>query len=145
MSVDEDERRKLYTRLTYVALAIGTIALGLIVHLRGDALGATSRDVIGDIIWAAMIAWWMGAIFPDASLRARIVAAVSICFAVELSQLYHTSSLDALRSTIAGRLTLGSGFDPRDLLAYVVGVLAAALLERAWRLRARRNSQGALT
>lgn len=125
----------------YVALAIGTIAVGLTVHLHGDALGSTSRDVLGDIIWAAMIAWWVGAIAPGVSLRARIVTAVMICFAVELSQLYHTPSLDALRRTMAGRLTLGSGFDPRDLLAYILGVLAAASLECAWRWWARRNSQ----
>lgn len=125
----------------YVALAIGTIVLGLSVHFQGYALGTTSRDVLGDIIWAAMIAWWVGAIAPRLSLRARIVMAVTICFAVEVSQLYHTASLDSLRSTMAGRLTLGSGFDPRDLLAYIVGVLAAAFMEWSWRLRVRRNSQ----
>jgi len=30
-----------------------------------------------------------------------------------------------------GQLVLGSGFDPRDLLAYATGVVAALLLERA--------------
>jgi len=60
----------------------------------------------------------------------RIVVAVAICFAVELSQLLHTPELDSLRRTTVGQLTLGSGFDVRDLLSYTVGVLAAALFER---------------
>ena len=117
-------------RLIYVALALATIALGLFVHLYGAALGPTSRDVLGDIIWGAMIAWWVGAIAPGSSLPVRIIVATTICFAVELSQLLHTPELDSLRRTTVGQLTLGSGFDVRDLLSYTVGVLAAALFER---------------
>lgn len=50
---------------------------------------------------------------------------------METRQLYHAPALDALRRTTAGHLVLGSGFDPRDLLAYTLGVVAAVLLERA--------------
>lgn len=87
-----------------------------------------------------MIAWWVAAVVPGASLRARGIAALAICFAVEASQLYHMPALDALRRTTVGHLVLGSGFDPRDLLAYMLGVLAATFLERT----ARRRSRGTL-
>ena len=119
-----------YARVSYIALALATIVLGLAVHFYGDSIGTTSRDVVGDIIWGSMIAWWVGAIAPGKSLRARSVAAAMICFAVELSQLVHTPTLDGLRHTTVGQLTFGIGFDLRDLLAYAVGVLAAAFLER---------------
>ncbi len=122
---------RLRTRALFIALALGTIALGLGVHWRGGALHATLRDVIGDALWAAMIAWWVGAIAPRASLRMRALGALTLCVGVEVSQLAHTTLLDALRSTTAGHLVLGNGFDPRDLVAYTLGVLVAAFLERA--------------
>lgn len=125
----------LWSRGFFVVLALGTIALGLAVHFHGDALGRTSRDVSGDAIWAAMIAWCVATVVPGASIRDRGFAALVICWVVEVSQLYHTPGLDALRRTTLGELTLGGGFDPRDLLAYVLGVLAAMLLE--WTLRRR--------
>jgi hypothetical protein len=123
--------RWLRARLPYVVLAVATIAVGLVVHLRGRALPPDVRDVLGDALWAAMVAWWAGAAAPAVRLRWRAAAAVAACYAVELSQLYHAPGLDALRRTTAGHLVLGSGFDPRDLAAYTAGVLAAALLERA--------------
>jgi hypothetical protein len=121
-------------RAAYVALALGTVVLGLIVHFHGGALGPTTRDMLGDSLWASMIFWWVGAIAPASSLPARGDAAATICFAVELSQLYHTRALDTLRHTMVGQLTLGSGFDRRDLLAYIIGVMAAVLIERTGRL-----------
>jgi hypothetical protein len=116
-------------RLTFVSLALGTIVLGLAVHFFGSGLSAAFRDVLGDLLWAAMIAWWIGAIAPHAALRIRAIIAIAFCFLVEMSQLYDTPSLDARRGTTIGQLTLGSGFDPRDLFAYTAGVLLAVLIE----------------
>jgi hypothetical protein len=124
---------RLRTRASYIALALGTIALGLGVHWRGAPLGPTLRDVFGDALWAAMVTWLVGAVAPGVSLRIRAATALALCVGVEVSQLFHTTVLDALRTTTAGELVLGSGFDPRDLAAYTLGVLAAALLERAAR------------
>jgi len=125
------------TRAPYAALALGTIALGLVVHLGGAVLGRATRDIVGDALWAAMVAWWIAAVAPHAPLQARAGVALGLSFAVELSQLYHTPALDALRATRMGHLVLGSGFDPRDLAAYTAGVAAAVLLERAVRRRMR--------
>ena len=110
--------------------------MGLAVHWRGEILGEALRDVLGDALWAAMIAWWIAALVPGASLRTRGIAALTICFAVEVSQGVHVPALDALRRTPAGHLVLGSGFDPRDFLSYAFGVLAATLL--SWKLEGRK-------
>jgi len=126
-------------RAAYVAAAVATIALGLTVHLHGGALAPIARDVLGDALWAAMIAWWIGAVAPARALPVRSAAALAVCFAVEVSQRYHAPALDAVRATTVGHLVLGSGFDPRDFAAYTIGVLAAALLEGAF-LRGRRET-----
>src|SRR5689334_1700421 len=123
----------LRTRAPYLALAAATIAIGLVVHWHGESLGVAARDVLGDALWAAMMTWWVAALAPAARISIRGAATLAICFAVEASQLYHTPALDALRATTPGHLVLGSGFDPRDLAAYTVGVLAAVLLERLGR------------
>jgi hypothetical protein len=116
-------------RLAYVSLAVATIAIGLLVHLRGTLLNTDMRDVLGDALWAAMMFWWVSAVVPTASPVRRGSGALAICFTVELSQLIDVPALDALRGTLFGRLVLGSGFDVRDLAAYLAGVMAAAGLE----------------
>lgn len=120
-------------RATYLALALGTIGLGLWVHRGGGVLGPVWQDVLGDALWATMMFWWCAVIFPDAPVPVRSAAALTICFGVEFSQLIHGPGIDAVRATTLGRLVLGSGFDPRDLAAYGLGVLAAVAFEAATR------------
>jgi len=125
----------LRARLWFVAAVLLTMGLGLAVHLHAGFLPAAARDVLGDALWAAMIAWWMGVLAPHAALRRRALAALGICLAVELGQLYHAPGIDAVRHTMFGHLVLGSDFDPRDLAAYALGVLGAVLVERGARRR----------
>jgi hypothetical protein len=120
-------------RVWYIGLALITIAVGLSVHGSTPILTTSVRDKLGDALWAAMTAWWIGAVIPNAPLRVRILLALAVCFAVETSQLIHIEALDSLRRTALGHLFLGSGFDLRDLLAYTLGVLATGLLEAAVR------------
>ena len=127
-------------RLGFVALALGTIAVGLIVHWRGSPLAPTVRDLLGDALWAMMIGWWIGALVPNTRPAPRAGVALAICWTVEFSQLYHTPVLDSWRLTTPGRLILGTGFDVRDLGAYALGVLASLLLELMVRQRAMAES-----
>ena len=85
-----------------------------------------------------MVTWWVGAVAPAARLSARGAVALSLCVAVELSQLIHAPSLDAARHTPLGVLVLGSGFDVRDIGAYALGVISAVLLE--WMVMRRGHS-----
>ena len=93
-------------RLSFVALALGTIALGLTVHLGGIVETPWRRDVIGDALWAVMLFWWLGALAPTTALSVRALAALAGCFAVEASQLLHTPALDAVRRTAPGHLLM---------------------------------------
>jgi hypothetical protein len=58
-----------------------------------------------------------------------MAVALTICWIVEFSQLVHAPWLDGWRATTLGHLVLGSGFDPRDLVAYGLGVLVGVRLE----------------
>jgi hypothetical protein len=117
-------------RATYAAIAVLVIAVGLAVH-RGNIVPPDVRDKLGDALWASMIFFWISALRPTSTISTRAVAATSVCFLVEGSQLLHAPFLDALRRTPVGHLVLGSGFDVWDLAAYVVGVVVAAALARA--------------
>lgn len=116
-------------RTRYLALMVGTIAIGLLVNKRGSALSPVVRDVLGDALWAAMVVWAFGVVAPKLQVRWRAAGALAVAFAVEFSQLAHFPAIDALRRTSLGQLALGSGFDPRDFAAYTAGVVAAVFLE----------------
>lgn len=122
----ENGRRR---RLEFAGLAAVTIAAGLVVHLGGHRLPDAVQDIAGDVLWATMMVWWVGVAVPAASVSTGAAAAYAVCVAVEFSQLWHTPMLDAVRGTTIGHLVLGSGFDPRDLVAYLAGVSLAALIE----------------
>ncbi len=115
-----------HSRLPFIALAFATILLGLGVHLGGTALSAPVRDAVGDGLWAVMIFFWISAIAPALTLSVRAGVSLAVCVAVELSQLWHTPALDAIRATRLGHLVLGSDFDGRDLLSYAGGILVVA-------------------
>ena len=117
-------------RLVYLALAIGTIAAGLIVHSLDRSHPTVAGDIAGDALWAMLVVWLLSAITPTTRIVTRGSLAFGIAVAVECSQLYHAAGLDTIRATTLGRLVLGTGFDARDILAYGGGVLAAALVER---------------
>ena len=117
-------------RRAYLALALGTIVAGLAWHLGVRGAPPLLHDLLGDALWGMMMVWWMGVAAPRLPLRTRGLAAMAVCVAVELSQAYRTPLLDAIRATVPGHLVLGSGYDPRDFLAYAIGVAAAVLLAR---------------
>jgi len=122
-------------RAAYVASALATTAIGLVVHFGGTRLPLAARDVVGDALWALTLTWWISALVPQLARSTRAALTFGFCCAVELSQLYHTPGLDALRRTTLGHLVLGSGFDLRDLAAYSLGILGAVFIERSAALR----------
>lgn len=118
-------------RSVCIAATLFVIALGLASRKWPSLLPAVLGKYPGDALWAAMmfalccIAWPRGATWRLAAI------ALAICWAVEVSQLYHAPWIDAIRATPPGHLVLGSAFHAVDLVAYAVGVMIAAFVERA--------------
>ncbi len=122
-------------RARYFALGVAVMVVGLAVHFQGTSLSANARDVIGDALWATMMASFVSASLPRRRPWQRYFTALVICYAVELSQLSQLSALQYVRSTLLGRLVLGSGFDPRDFAAYALGIVVFIALDQCWLLR----------
>ncbi|EHS54159.1 hypothetical protein PDO_3750, partial [Rhizobium sp. PDO1-076] len=63
-----------------------------------------------------------------------------IAVVTELGRLYHTPWLDTFRLTLAGALLLGRIFSVWNILAYLLGIAAAALIERQLLARTQRTN-----
>ena len=85
---------------------------------------------LGDALYALMFFFIIGFLFPKFSAIKVALIALSFCFAIELSQLYHAEWIDTIRQTRIGGLVLGFGFLWSDLLSYTVGAAVGAFLER---------------
>lgn len=80
-----------------------------------------------------MVFFGSGFLFPRASTLTIALLALTFSWSVEFSQLYRAPWIDAIRSTLPGRLVLGTTFNWPDLPAYALGICLVALGE--WRLR----------
>jgi hypothetical protein len=86
--------------------------------------------MLGDAIWASMIFVLLAIVLKKVSTARVALASLLFCYAIEITQLYHAPWIDTLRATRIGGLILGFGFLWSDLVAYAVGVAAAAIVEK---------------
>ena len=77
----------------------------------------------GDTLWALMIYLCFGLVFPRARIQAVAIAALSVSFAIEASELYQAEWINRIRCTPLGGLVLGFGFKWSDLFCYTSGIL----------------------
>lgn len=126
-------------RIVYALLVAIVIAAGLASRKFSGLLPSAVSQYPGDALWALMLFLLIGIAKPRWSTIATAVAALLVSYGVEFSQLYQASWINAIRQTTVGHLVLGIGFDPNDLIAYTVGVAAAASVELLASLRGRRR------
>lgn len=117
-------------RIFYAAITIITIVSGLLIRNLSLYLYPVVNLYAGDALYASMIYFIISFIKPQQKIFYKSAIALIICYAIEFSQLYQTPWINAIRQTLAGRLVLGSGFLYSDLLAYVLGVMVAVILDR---------------
>ncbi len=85
----------------------------------------------GDIFYPMFWYFLLRLLWKNLSPMFCAGSVLTFCVLVECSQLWTTPLLSTLRRTFPGALLLGSGFDWADIVYYVIGVAAAAGLERA--------------
>lgn len=112
--------------MPYGGLLAATILIGLATRRFAAAFPSVIARYGGDALWAAMVFWLVALVRPRAARRPLALAALSVAWAVEVSQLYRAPWIDAVRATRGGALVLGQGFLWSDLASYAVGVMLAA-------------------
>ena len=76
-----------------------------------------------------MIYLCFGFLFPRARIQAVAIAALSVSFAIEASELYQAEWINRIRNTLVGGLVLGFGFKWSDLVCYTTGILMGVTAE----------------
>lgn len=116
-------------RFVYFLLIVITIVAGLASRYFSTVLPQWVHSYLGDALWAFMIFLMFGFIFPGKDTRWIAILALAFSYVIEISQLYHSSWIDALRANRLGGLILGFGFLWSDLICYTVGVAFGSLME----------------
>jgi hypothetical protein len=111
-------------RFKYAIIILTVIIVGLLSR-KITALPAAT----GDALYATIMYFIVRFCSLKSKIRKVAIIGWCICFAIELSQLYHAGWINSIRTTLPGRLILGQGFLWSDLLAYVSGIVAAGLMD----------------
>jgi hypothetical protein len=119
-------------RVRRVALAamLATMAAGLASRHWPSALPAALGKYPGDALWALMVFLGWRALRPRARTRDVALLALGTSVAVEIAKLWQAPWLVAFRHTTAGHLLLGHVFSWQNIMAYGVGAMAGAALDR---------------
>lgn len=116
-------------RLLYGFMIIIVIVLGLYSRKTENTIPEILNIYLGDTLWALMIFIIFGFIFSSLETKKVGLTGISFCYIIELSQLYHSNWIDAIRQTTLGGLVLGYGFLWSDLLAYTIGIGIGVIIE----------------
>jgi hypothetical protein len=127
------------SRPLYAVLVVLVIAAGLLWRSSFMPLPSFLAKYGGDALWALMVFLGLGFVFNRASTLRLAFGALGFSWAVEFSQLYHAPWIDMIRSTLPGRLILGSTFNWPDLPAYALGVTMGAVAEFYFHRRTRQQ------
>jgi len=115
-------------RTRYFLIILFTIILGL--SSRTAIVPQFIYPYLGDFLYALMIYFIMGFLFPKKRSLGIATLSILICFSIEFLQLYQAQWIISLRATIFGKLVLGSGFLESDLISYLLGVFLGFVIER---------------
>lgn len=117
--------------LRRLMLALIVIACGVTLRLAGYQAGLPYFLVKygGSLLWGMMVFWLIGSVLNRYRIMNVVYVAILVAVITEFTRLYHTPWLDAFRLTLAGALILGRIFSWANILAYVLGIGLAALIE----------------
>lgn len=116
-------------RWVYLSVAVLTVLAGLSVRFAPLGLPWVVMKYGGSALWAMMIYWVLALVWPKSNAVALAAIAVAIATLAEFSRLFHVAWLDAFRVSLPGAILLGRYFSVRNIVAYWVAIIAAAVLD----------------
>ena len=120
------------SRWLIAILALLVIAVGLASRRGLVQFPAVLGNYPGDALWAWVVLLCVAWVRPAITRERLVSVSLVIAFAIEFLQLYQAPWMQALRANKLAYLVLGNGFDPLDLLAYVVGIALGATVDWGW-------------
>ncbi|TCC97185.1 ribosomal maturation YjgA family protein [Pedobacter hiemivivus] len=103
-------------RIIYALLVLVVIALGIL-----SRKVTVIPLIVGDILYAVMMFLLIKFLLIQLRYWKVALISLSVCYFIEISQLYHASWIVQIRNTTIGALVLGHGFLWSDMIAYTVG------------------------
>jgi hypothetical protein len=112
----------------YSILILVIFFLGIISRIKLIELPSWYINYAGDFLWA-MLVFFIIALVSKLNTKHVIVISCIVTLLIEVSQLFHPQWLEYLRSIKILSFILGFTFFWSDLVAYLLGILLAALLD----------------
>ncbi|MGN7161351.1 DUF2809 domain-containing protein [Sphingomonas sp. SAFR-052] len=111
----------------YAALTIALLAIELAIALfLNDPI---VRPYVGDALAVVLVYAGIRAVTRLPVVPAALIA-FAVAVAIEFSQYFRLLKAIGLDQNRFARMILGSGFDPKDFIAYASGAVAVLLIER---------------
>jgi hypothetical protein len=120
-------------RKIYLSLIIITIIAGLL--SRTNLIPELIYPYLGDYLYALMFFFIIGFLFPNMGTLKTMFISISICYMIELFQLYQSEWINDIRSNKLGGLILGFGFLWSDIISYTFGGITGFILEKVYHQR----------
>ncbi len=116
--------------LTTLAILLITIPIGIAWRKLPLGLPWFFFKYGGSFLWAVALYWFIATLFPKLYPPALAAMSAAAALAVEFSRLVPQSTIDAFRLTLPGQLILGRYFSFKNIVAYLLAIAVAALLDR---------------
>lgn len=110
------------SRFWSLLAVIATITVGLATRRFPGFVPDCFGKYPGDSLWALMVFFGWGIVFPGASSVRNAALALGVSYAVEVLKLYQAPWIVGLRQSTIGHLVFGHVFSWQNFIAYAVGV-----------------------
>ena len=126
--------RKKYLYLCGITLSLCIIIL---IYFKDNSL---VRGFVGDSIFTVMLYFMLRAVFINIRTINIGMFIILITYGVEILQYYDITDKVGILNNNIGRIVFGATFDPKDLIAYTIGLVIAVLYDKKYITQMRRKT-----